>query len=686
MDLFPINCPSCRARLKVCELSAIGQIVNCPKCGSMLQVTPPQGWQPTMPGSAPVGSAPVDTSLAAMAPTIAIVAPSQPAAAAEPAAPAQPTMTEPAAAMEPPSGAGYVDPQTVQLQLTKAASASAAFVVPRASTWLPLLKGSLAAWLPWAGVPVSGILSAWLVGYYLHADKPMPRTALANKARVSETTRPAAVPATKSQPQAAPKPQIASAPPAAVPSDVSQPQTAPVAPTSSIAASDSPSQPPESRVAMRPIAGSPELEAAARNQEQSGSSLSLLPAPAAAQPPAPVAPAAPRRIERPRPPVASSPPVAPVDVNQALDAHIKQLDLPSMPLVDFVQLAGGMVGTPLTLDCDACRELGLRLDTPLVVHEHDVSLADLLRHVLARHGLVAEAWQGQLVITSTPGHRHQLQQVRYPVSDLGDTPAALASMIERLVEPTRWVDHGGAGRIDLDGPQMLITQTPRVQHQVAVLLDKLRLARGKPAVGDLDPLEASLRSSDEQLADRLATLVSMNFRQPTELRSVIDELARLANVRVLVDWQSLAAARCWPQSLVSLVIDKQPLAAALEALLGPLDLSYRVVAPRTIEVSSIDALEARPELDVYPVGQVLDMAPPGESPAEAIAGWFRSRLPEVAWGVGTGWRYDRESACLLVRQDVTNQRRIRAAMQLPASGSADDAHKPDASMGAGSQP
>lgn len=46
MELFSITCTTCRARLKVRDAAAIGQILGCPKCGSMVQVAAPAGWQP----------------------------------------------------------------------------------------------------------------------------------------------------------------------------------------------------------------------------------------------------------------------------------------------------------------------------------------------------------------------------------------------------------------------------------------------------------------------------------------------------------------------------------------------------------------------------------------------------------------------------------------------------------------
>ncbi|MEQ8839261.1 MAG: hypothetical protein RID07_20820, partial [Lacipirellulaceae bacterium] len=39
--LFKITCVTCTARLSVRNEAVIGQILACPKCGSMVQVTPP---------------------------------------------------------------------------------------------------------------------------------------------------------------------------------------------------------------------------------------------------------------------------------------------------------------------------------------------------------------------------------------------------------------------------------------------------------------------------------------------------------------------------------------------------------------------------------------------------------------------------------------------------------------------
>ncbi|MBI1903289.1 MAG: DUF1559 domain-containing protein [Planctomycetia bacterium] len=73
MELFSVSCETCSARLKVRSASAIGQIVECPKCGSFVKIAAPPGWKPPEAKKSPD---PLST---------------------KPAAPAKPPATSPAA-------------------------------------------------------------------------------------------------------------------------------------------------------------------------------------------------------------------------------------------------------------------------------------------------------------------------------------------------------------------------------------------------------------------------------------------------------------------------------------------------------------------------------------------------------------------------------------------------------------
>lgn len=697
MDLFAVNCPTCRARLQVREAAAIGQIVNCPKCGSMLEVRPPAGW--TMPKwadevqsqRAEIHNISAQTTVVSAAPAFHWSAEASASKPPEPAL-AQPAGPQPAApraaAAEPadePAPIGqheYVDPTSVRLQLESAAKSEPepnAEPDPREPS-TTIARECLAAWGPWASVPLAGILSAWIVGYVLRSE---PKTATSPEA--SPAASAAVAPA---QAPGAPEPFQS---PTAMPAPESTPTTfvhtaAAATPATAAPAPTPPAAAPrEARVVMRPVSPPSDLEIAARTPSAAAAAPSPVPdklrLPLAALPAA-VPPVAP--LHKPKPALAaSSASLKSFDVNKALSTRIESLEMPGISLLGFVQLIGGMAGVPLTLDVDACRELGVPLDRAFEVHEHDLTLRELLAHVLAPHGLIVESSPAGLLITSAASHRHQLEQVSYSVADLNDTPAALAGMIEALVEPERWLERGGAGRIDIDGPQLVVSQTPRVHYQVAVLLEKLRLLRGKPANVRVDPLDASLESPYRRLAAKLTTTVSANYRQPADLPAIATELARSAGTRVLFDWQSLAAAGYGPGAQVAVVVDKQPLATALDQLLSPLELSYRVAAADVIEIASIATLRARPELDAYAAQNLVDSAAPAAAASEAIGRWFASRLPEIAWGPTTGWRLDRQSRYLLVRQDAASQRTIEAAIQSADAVPAEDAGRQAASPGSG---
>ena len=57
--LFSVSCTTCRARLAVRNREAIGEILECPKCGSMVLITPPDGWVPEEKPHAPPAKIPV---------------------------------------------------------------------------------------------------------------------------------------------------------------------------------------------------------------------------------------------------------------------------------------------------------------------------------------------------------------------------------------------------------------------------------------------------------------------------------------------------------------------------------------------------------------------------------------------------------------------------------------------------
>jgi hypothetical protein len=137
------------------------------------------------------------------------------------------------------------------------------------------------------------------------------------------------------------------------------------------------------------------------------------------------------------------------------------------------------------VDQRSLEEAGISLERPVTIHVQDVSLEAALKLVVQPLHLVCAARDEVLVISTEDRGAPLLRQV-YAVADLvkddpEKDPASLMHIITSSIEPTRWAEMGGAGRIDYFPPKkaLVICQTADVQEQVADLLMALRRLEDK---------------------------------------------------------------------------------------------------------------------------------------------------------------------------------------------------------------
>jgi len=128
---------------------------------------------------------------------------------------------------------------------------------------------------------------------------------------------------------------------------------------------------------------------------------------------------------------------------------------------------------------------------------------------------------------------------------------------------------------------------------------------------------------------------------------IAQKLSAVGKMRVLIDWQSIASSGWNPDAEATLVADKKPFSEALTALLEPMDLAYRVVDGRTIQIVSQQLLAERLEVELYPA---QDLAASQEQ-IEPLLARIRSALAERGKGgegdlAGQFW-IDPESKCLV---------------------------------------
>src|SRR5262249_17252995 len=302
-------------------------------------------------------------------------------------------------------------------------------------------------------------------------------------------------------------------------------------------------------------------------------------------------------------PLVPRPPPREVDVNKRLADPLPGIETAATPLAEFVQTMSDLSTIPITLDVPfipvtADTTVSLRMTNTTVGD----AITDALKSLPVRLEYVID--NDQLVVRraepSTP------RPATVSVKDLtgGDEQqlGELAELLKAVVEPTVWGEGEGLGTITSDAAKSSLTIShPRSFQfpiQVRLAIEKLRETRTPPLGHELklDPIFFKLDTRTALAKSRLDKPVSLNYSQPTRLLTILDRLYSATGVRILVDWRDVAAIGWNPAAEAVLVVRNEPLSAALDALLNPLDLTWRVIDGQTVQVITPTRLAEQGEL------------------------------------------------------------------------------------------
>jgi hypothetical protein len=393
--------------------------------------------------------------------------------------------------------------------------------------------------------------------------------------------------------------------------------------------------------------------------------LNKPPARAAATPePPPAADSAPAR------PLAPRPPPRVVDVGKQLAFSLGAMETAGTPLAEFVQLMSEVSAIPITLDvpfipATPLSPVALRLTNTTVGNALAEALKPLrLEYVVENDQLVVRRAEGKLPASSTVS-----------VKDLtgGDEPAMreLVELLKAVVDPAAWAEGDQSGTISVDAAKgsLVITHPRSVRYPIGVrmAIEKLREARTPPLAHELK-VDAALFKLDTRSTlakPRLDKAISLNYSQPTRLITISERLGNAAGVRILVDWRDVASAGWNPSGEATLTARNEPLSAALDALLTPLDLTWRVIDGQTIQVVTPARLAEQGELEFYKIDDLLSG---GRTPEELI-GQLCVALGEgvvMAGGepssAGGVIGYDDGGKCLLAWLSQVKQRELEGLL------------------------
>ena len=357
--------------------------------------------------------------------------------------------------------------------------------------------------------------------------------------------------------------------------------------------------------------------------------------------------------DEPKPPAPVASQLTKAQVEQRLKMPLARFELNGVALKRAVEVLSAMSGVPVALDAEALEEFGVSPGEAVNLDAPGTTLGGVLGELAQTQKLVVVCEDGFAMITSPAGHRAKLGEWEHSVADLTGA-MDVQGLVERFVVPESWLKQGGPGSLKFDAGVLRAKQTEAVWQRTVFFLEKLRAARNRPLQTKIDPEQLTLRSRAQRGRGLLLRTVTANFRDGAPLTEIVAYLEDAAQAHVLIDWPALTAAGFDLKTKAVLAVEKQSLARALNEMLLPLRLTFRVLDAETLEITTPKALAARLDVEFYPVANLLTR---GESPIELMARVKHEVYPSTwadARGPGSLY-FDPPSQCLIVLQSQTAQ-------------------------------
>jgi hypothetical protein len=327
------------------------------------------------------------------------------------------------------------------------------------------------------------------------------------------------------------------------------------------------------------------------------------------------------------------------------------------PFLDFI---GDFSTIPISLDANVLPWMRLTPNSAVRVPRREATVAEVLNTGLTPLGLGHTQVGDQLVIgrASDPG---ELRSVPYRVDDLASDDAEvarLADWIRRLVAPASWRSAGGSGEIVIEGTTLNISQTEAAHFGAIRFCEMLRVARGLPPRSSFPAKLFELTSRTERARENLTHPVSVTFLEPAPLQRIVRYLGDAGKTHLLVDWVALAEEGWTPDAATTFTATNEPLGAALNRLLAPQGLAYRVIDTDLLQVTTRRHEAGRVELEFYPIEAAsAASAFTAEQWRQQVQDWVGAE--HFAAGGGPGhMEFDAPSRCILVSLPQEQQRRL----------------------------
>lgn len=350
-----------------------------------------------------------------------------------------------------------------------------------------------------------------------------------------------------------------------------------------------------------------------------------------------------------------------------LDVKLTSISIRELKLSQCLQTIRELGALPVEVNWDSLRRNGVNADDKISWSGKDVTLKTALTEVLAQRGLMfkindeekivfvprvsVNARSGSSVNSGDQGGSTMVK-AQYSVSDLvGQSPEQTAALIKSIREflcPGDWKEVGGTGTITASGGgSVMIMQSQHNQWIIADFLDRLRLARH---LAPLHNRDASLEPMSVRAQSALKRNVGINFQPTADLKTALSEIGQRISVNILLDEPSLKIAGISAQFPISFDARELSLEETFNRIKEETGLTYLAQTPNSFIVTTPDGMKSMMSVEFYPISDLVNIGLTPTVLMEQIVKFepksWKSQ-DSASFGLVD---YDANSDCLIVRQ------------------------------------
>jgi hypothetical protein len=362
-------------------------------------------------------------------------------------------------------------------------------------------------------------------------------------------------------------------------------------------------------------------------------------------------------------------PIRPIDVAAQLSQPIAGLEVPELPLREFIQLISRLTTIPITIRPEVFLYSRVSPETTVAAAGSNLSVGEILRQGLAPLDLAAWTVGDQLVIDRAAT---TVQRAKHDVSDLvnGDVGSIedLADLISVMVAPSSWSAAGGPGHMALLEGVLVVENTKGVHMETLAFCERLRAARGLPPRSRLWQSTLAGANSAEVIRRQLEKKIHLPSPRPMTFEELVERLARTTGCCLLVNWQALEGEGWSAATKVSLTADGESMHVVLQRVLDPMQLVYRRIGGKAIEITTTAAELETPEVEFYPIDDLVEAGMASPVVIQRIHQTVKGlNLGPVAT-TGGEIRLDPPGQCIIVRLPQSLQPEVAATLADLRSG------------------